>query len=100
MGHIIERGIQLSRLFARKRFGALAHFEQLLPLGDVLVRGHPATTLQWLAGDTDEPAVLSRPYHADLLSFGDSFGHTSEDVIHVRRSRRSTTELHSPRRLR
>ena len=46
MGHIIERGIELSRLFARKRFGALAHLEQLLALSDVLVRGYPAATLQ------------------------------------------------------
>ena len=83
MSHVIERRVQLGRFFACKCFGALAHRQQLLPLGDVLVRGDPAAALQRLAGDAYEPAVLGRPYEAEHLAFDETFGDATEDFVYI-----------------
>ena len=94
VSHVIERSVQLGRFFACKCFGALAHRQQLLTLGHVLVRGYPAAALQRLAGDAYEPAVLGRPYDAELLAFDEAFGDATEDFVYILEKRSGLSSQH------
>ncbi len=94
MSHVIERSVQLGRLFACKCFGALAHRQQLLPLGYVLVCGYPAAALQGLAGDAHEPAILGRPYDAEHFSFDQAFGDATEDFVYILEKRSGLSSQH------
>ena len=94
MSHVVERSVQLGRLFACKCLGTLAYRQQLLPLGHVLVRGYPAAALQRLAGDAYEPAVLGRPYDAKHLAFDETFGDATEDFVYILEKRSGLSSQH------
>jgi hypothetical protein len=84
---MVERHVQLMSLFAEQLFRALVRFEELLPLGDVLVGRHPAAAVEGLVDNAHQASAAALDGQAGRCPRGNGSRHLGAILLDIAKKR-------------